>query len=797
MIAPAVGRAGVEVISTPLELKVNADFYRFSFHPDTGLWDLWWDDGAPLVSNATSLWGVIAGGEKKAVPLAGRRKFDVSVKNFVDRLGEGRSASVAFDSPNMPLRFTAVFRFYDKKPFFTILQSIENKGTEPIEISHTLPLQTDFEHYGGFFAGPDPKDVWALENGNKYIYDFFVRMVNGAEPVFSNWNAAYFDRATHRTSLFGFITADKAKVSVRSFHDREKCVKEGTWTALTSLRAQAEYDPPVPLPPKKTFEGERLLVGVSAEPIPHPTLERFADAVASHYDIRLLNRTVPNGWNSWATKYHTNLSEEIILDNARWASEYLLKYGMNTFQIDDGWQKGIGDWEPNDKFPHGMKWTAAKIRKLGFTPGIWIAPFSVGSESPLAKEHPDWIAPKNEMAQTIMPKDWEILDLTNPEVKVWLSALFRRIGREWGYKVIKIDFIYYALLAKRYHDPNMTAMEAYREGMRIIKEALPPDAFLVAVCVPVANGVGIADGMRLGLDIKPIWGDDEGPMGQGTKPMVRNLARRYYLGRRVWINHPDMFYLGGAEETERWGARLTLEEARTYATLASLEGGIVKIGDSFTGLDAARTDLLRRILPAYPGVARPLDLFEHLYPEIWHLPIRKPDMNYEVVAFFNWGNNRRWGVKEDEKEKTIQVYASELGLDKSKRYIATEFWTGEPVGELTDSLEADLPPRTVRVFAVRELKGHPQFLGTNRHITQGATDIEELNWDPIKKIYYVTQKVVPGFKYMLTFYIPDGYDFTMATMDKWPLRHELNGNYLKVWFSETSPRSCTLKLLFE
>jgi len=258
-----------------------------------------------------------------------------------------------------------------------------------------------------------------------------------------------------------------------------------------------------------------------------------------------------------------------------------------------------------------------------------------------------------------------------------------------------------------------------------------------------------------------------------------------------------MFYLGGAEETERWGARLTLEEARTYATLASLEGGIVKIGDSFTGLDTARTDLLRRILPAYPGVARPLDLFEHLYPEIWHLPIRKPDMNYDVVAFFNWGNNRRWGVKEDEKEKTIQVYASELGLDKAKRYIATEFWTGEPVGELTDSLEADLPPRTVRVFAVRELKGHPQFLGTNRHITQGATDIEELNWDPIKKIYYVTQKVVPGFKYMLTFYIPDGYDFTMATMDKWPLRHELNGNYLKVWFSETSPRSCTLKLLFE
>ena len=27
---------------------------------------------------------------------------------------------------------------------------------------------------------------------------------------------------------------------------------------------------------------------------------------------------------------------------------------------------------------------------------------------------------------------------------------------------------------------------------------------------------GIADGMRLGLDIKPAWGDDDGPMTQGV-----------------------------------------------------------------------------------------------------------------------------------------------------------------------------------------------------------------------------------------------------------------------------------------
>jgi alpha-galactosidase len=33
---------------------------------------------------------------------------------------------------------------------------------------------------------------------------------------------------------------------------------------------------------------------------------------------------------------------------------------------------------------------ARKIHELGFKAGIWLAPFLVNENLPLAKEHPDW-----------------------------------------------------------------------------------------------------------------------------------------------------------------------------------------------------------------------------------------------------------------------------------------------------------------------------------------------------------------------------------------------------------------------
>ena len=68
--------------------------------------------------------------------------------------------------------------------------------------------------------------------------------------------------------------------------------------------------------------------------------------------------------------YYTSISEKIILDNLREIKNKSLP--IEFFQIDDGYQKEIGEWlVPNSKFPAGMQFLADEIKKVGLKPDSW------------------------------------------------------------------------------------------------------------------------------------------------------------------------------------------------------------------------------------------------------------------------------------------------------------------------------------------------------------------------------------------------------------------------------------------
>ena len=63
------------------------------------------------------------------------------------------------------------------------------------------------------------------------------------------------------------------------------------------------------------------------------------------------------------TQIYTKISEKVILDNLREIREK--KIPVEFFQIDDGYQKEIGEWlTPNAKFPAGMQFLAEEIKKV-------------------------------------------------------------------------------------------------------------------------------------------------------------------------------------------------------------------------------------------------------------------------------------------------------------------------------------------------------------------------------------------------------------------------------------------------
>ena len=60
-----------------------------------------------------------------------------------------------------------------------------------------------------------------------------------------------------------------------------------------------------------------------------------------------------------------------------------------VFQIDDGWEKSVGEWEVNPRrFPNGLAPLSAKIEAAGYVPGLWLAPFLVTKKSRIYTERP-------------------------------------------------------------------------------------------------------------------------------------------------------------------------------------------------------------------------------------------------------------------------------------------------------------------------------------------------------------------------------------------------------------------------
>jgi alpha-galactosidase len=378
-------------------------------------------------------------------------------------------------------------------------------------------------------------------------------------------------------------------------------------------------------------------------------------------------------------------------------------------QLDDGYYRAFGDWEGNERFPHGMKYLASEIKKLGLRPGLWIAPYCISKDTDVAKNHPDWLLrDPNGKIQDIEPahqgQAQYILDITHPGARQWFSDLFHTITRDWGYEFVKTDFVEWTVLsAQRYHDPHVTKAQAYRLGCQLMRDAMGPDVQLLD-CGPGPTAVGLIDSMRIELDRptpeNPLWDQYAGHYNS-TGPAV---ARRYYFHNRTWVNDADHLRLAG----------LTIPQGQAAATITALSGGHMISGDKLYDLDAPRLDILKKVLPSIGKSVRPIDLFEKAEPELFLLQL---DDRW-LLGCFNW--------KSSPAERDIDLMR--LGLSGEKTYLLHEFWT-QRLSETKGAIHLSLAPTSVQLFSICEKPDHPQVVGTDRHFGQGAIELQSVRWD--------------------------------------------------------------------
>lgn len=357
-------------------------------------------------------------------------------------------------------------------------------------------------------------------------------------------------------------------------------------------------------------------------------------------------KPTPRVWCSWYS-LHTAITQDLlhqVLDG-------LGDLPFDVFQIDDGWQISVGDWEPNEKFPSGMEALAANIRASDRTPGLWLAPLLILPSSTLFRQHPDWLLRKANGKLVPAGVNWGerlyALDTTHPAVLDWLKALMKQV-RAWGFDYLKLDFLYAgALPGKRYVD--MPREAAYRQGLQVMREAMGEEAYFLACGAPIIPSLGLCDALRVGPDVSGEWESHRNavllynPSTPGTRNAIRTSLNRLWLQPLV-ATDPDVAYFSSQEIS------LNAVQKRLLQDLA-LVCNFKATSDLPQWLRENERKELQSFLRAKPRVKRTgrttfrLNSREVDFKSAMPLPEPPVGLNALRSTAFGWLANQGWALK--------------------------------------------------------------------------------------------------------------------------------------------------------
>ncbi len=714
--------------------QIQNDFLAAAFDMSTGRLQCWRRNGGPLLTGAVA----------RATLLGKRRTTnDTSYQHVLDStpihdsLGLGRLLLLRSTDAQSRLNFGTKLTLYEGRPSVLIEVECQNVSAQPIVLEALEPICAKAETEGALWWTGVTK---VLTNGPMY-YDpgKVTELPSGAaESLRSWWNIGFFRGYEQEGLVCGYVDNQTALGQV--LVSREEAV------GAIGLVAESILAKGFELPPGRTIRSGRFMLHIA--PDPYTALEGYADTMGQAQGGRV--RSVVNGWCNWFTTFE-HITEEEVLRNAEFAARTLKPFGLEYIQVDEGFQRWHGDWEGNTRFPHGMKWLAKRIRALGLKPGIWLAPYVISEPSEVFRKHPDWLlrnpdgslkrvgpwpSEDSDWARNENPKRYG-LDITHPGAAAWMADLFHTVAHDWGYEMFKIDFVDWSLLAAhRYHDPAVTRAEAYRKGFEIMRRALGPNRHLQD-CGPGPVTVGLLDSMRIELDQnygfrKQAW-KQYFTESTSSAPAA---AKRYYFHKRTWINDADHACLN----------LLSLPQAQAAASLLALTGGNLISGDRLPDLDAGRLEILKKALPSYGEAARPIDLFDTDRHSVFGLRIRKPLGEWTVVGLFNASETERL-------DRAIPL--TRLGLNPTATYLAYDFWGERLHGEVVGELRARVEPASVTLLALHAKRAAPQVISTDRHILQGALELESVSWNGTNQTLEGVSLGPKGTSHRVTIYVPE------------------------------------------
>ena len=318
---------------------------------------------------------------------------------------------------------------------------------------------------------------------------------------------------------------------------------------LTLIRANANVgevtlDSGCPL--RDLEAGERVVLGRYA--ICRGVLDECYDRWFELSGVRARPIKPLVGYTSWY-RHYGDIDERKLLRDLAGMRPSGRDFLTDLFQVDDGYCK-VGDWFDVDveKFPRGMKALADASRAAGFLPGLWVAPFVCERDSRVFRERPEWLLRGEDGEPVRSGPQWSggyALDTRNEEVRSYVLDVLRTITQEWGFGLLKVDFLYAACMKS--HD-GLNRGELMADAMELLRQGVGEDVLLLGCGVPLGSAFGIVDYCRIGCDVGLDWNDKPRMwlLHRERVSTKHSLTSTYYrepLDGRAFGNDPDVFFL--------------------------------------------------------------------------------------------------------------------------------------------------------------------------------------------------------------------------------------------------------------
>ena len=559
----------------------------------------------------------------------------------------------------------------------------------------------------------------------------------------SSLQSVVWDARRREAILVGFLAQHQG-------HNHVDVVPNRHANKISCIEAWQEFK--LELASGQTLRLDPAVIARSKDP--YELLEEYGVSVRNFHGRKLEAPPIV-GMMTWYG-YRTAIDENIILSNARLVGELFKGYPQPTQKLmllDHGWQEdaNFGLFKPDhQRFHHGIKWLTDQMARQGLKLGLWYTPACITENAPNHGE----LRPLQALDSSGKPlcssvgvfgalpghrsDPWPItffdggLDAVQ---KKWQTEL--KEMKRWGVSYVKCDF--FALQTSEPRRSTLGIGELHSRTWKNWRKAVGPHLHLAPGSCDTNLQLGYSDSIRIATDIGNA-GRWPGAMEQFRYGMA-SIAAQWYKNRNFWVNDADSIQIAKGS---------SLSEARVRATTVALSGGHFMLSEDLRAVDAERIEMIRRVLPPYPEAARPLDLFENVFPEgyphLWSLRVKTGLGTIKVLAVFNLTRNSR----------TFRITPEMVGIQNKRTFIALEWWQCKWLGRFRGAFQVEVPAEDVAVIHAQVVRKVPSLISVSHHITGGYI-VEKVRFNRTSGTLEGVLATKSGLRVVLFGHIPPGW----------------------------------------